>query len=306
MCGGVALSFVSMRHKKGRTGTWLSPSNSLKPVQPSIRKPTSASESPPRAPSTALAGRARDTIRTAHCRTPLHFAAMQMWRADAAHAKRKRRGGRGRRSTSSLGAPGGDDGGEPQQATSLAEVAELEAKGDEGGAGSGAGRDVHSPDDAVGVDMIKLLVSNGANLEATDVEGYTPLHWACRKGRVEAAYCLLELGADLYVWRSGDPTIGASVSPPLATVDTLPGNARGGGAVPRGRYAKNLYGSTALHLAVMHNHLDMVIMLTRRDCEVGRLKVLRRVPVERQPPSVHRGRLTLHPLVCFASPAASP
>ena len=38
------------------------------------------------------------------------------------------------------------------------------------------------------------------------------------------------------------------------------------------RYATNLYGSTALHLAIMHNHLDVAHLLVRRDCETGILK----------------------------------
>ena len=103
---------------------------------------------------------------------------------------------------------------------------------DDGEVGDGGGEP--APSAKVGIDMVKVLVERGANLEAKDVEGYTALHWACRKGRVEAAHCLLELGADLY--------------------------------------AQNKYGSTALHLAVMHNHLDVVQLLARRDCEFGLLK----------------------------------
>jgi len=40
--------------------------------------------------------------------------------------------------------------------------------------------------------MARCLLDNGANLEATDIDGETPLHYAIDFGRVEMARYLLE------------------------------------------------------------------------------------------------------------------
>jgi len=45
--------------------------------------------------------------------------------------------------------------------------------------------------------VIKLLTSKEANVQATDTEGYTPLHYAVRDGQINAALCLLEQGASI-------------------------------------------------------------------------------------------------------------
>lgn len=47
-------------------------------------------------------------------------------------------------------------------------------------------------------DLIPLLVSHGANLEATDGEGLRPVHIAARAGRHVAIMALLSAGADVH------------------------------------------------------------------------------------------------------------
>jgi len=42
-----------------------------------------------------------------------------------------------------------------------------------------------------------LLVRFGARLNAADDEGDSPLHWAVREGKVEAAQALVQLGASI-------------------------------------------------------------------------------------------------------------
>jgi len=45
------------------------------------------------------------------------------------------------------------------------------------------------------VDMVKLLIEYGADIEATSKEGRTPLHQAASKGKLEAVKALLDAGA---------------------------------------------------------------------------------------------------------------
>jgi ankyrin repeat protein len=46
------------------------------------------------------------------------------------------------------------------------------------------------------VDAIRFLVAHGANVNAANLTGFTPLHHAAENGQAEAAKVLLELGAD--------------------------------------------------------------------------------------------------------------
>ncbi|NEN76625.1 ankyrin repeat domain-containing protein [Pelistega sp. NLN82] len=46
------------------------------------------------------------------------------------------------------------------------------------------------------LDLIKFYIDNGVNINAQDVYGMTPLHYALRSKNVEAAIALLEAGAD--------------------------------------------------------------------------------------------------------------
>ena len=82
--------------------------------------------------------------------------------------------------------------------------------------------------------MIVLLSELGANLEAADLEGNTPLIAAARRGNHLGVETLLSLGARCY--------------------------------------AQNIRGHTALHGAAFAKHLACVHQLTRWDAEVGKLK----------------------------------
>lgn len=84
--------------------------------------------------------------------------------------------------------------------------------------------------------MIALLVQLGANLEAADTEGNTPLLAAAKRGNHLAVQSLLALGARLY--------------------------------------HANIRGHTALHLAAFHHWHAVVRQLVRWDAEIGRLKHL--------------------------------
>jgi len=82
--------------------------------------------------------------------------------------------------------------------------------------------------------IIVLLVKLGANLEAVDSEGNTPLITAARRGNHLGVETLLKLGARCY--------------------------------------AQNIRGHTCLHVAAFAKQLPCVHQLTRWDAEVGKLK----------------------------------
>jgi ankyrin repeat protein len=46
---------------------------------------------------------------------------------------------------------------------------------------------------------VERLLSVGADVNAKDVNGWTPLHWACMKGHVTVVIELMEHGADIEV-----------------------------------------------------------------------------------------------------------
>jgi ankyrin repeat protein len=47
------------------------------------------------------------------------------------------------------------------------------------------------------VDIARLLLQNGANVNARSIGGNTPLHWAAYQGNVDILHLLVENGADL-------------------------------------------------------------------------------------------------------------
>jgi len=48
------------------------------------------------------------------------------------------------------------------------------------------------------VDVIKLLISKNADIEARDDQKCTPLHNACRKGALDSVSVLLAYQANIY------------------------------------------------------------------------------------------------------------
>ena len=46
------------------------------------------------------------------------------------------------------------------------------------------------------VDVLRLLVQHGANVNVTDIEGQTPLHIACRHNNIQILHQLVTEGAD--------------------------------------------------------------------------------------------------------------
>ena len=49
------------------------------------------------------------------------------------------------------------------------------------------------------IDIVKLLINNGANISEKSSDGETPLYWVAREGYVDIVKLLLSAGADPYI-----------------------------------------------------------------------------------------------------------
>ncbi len=101
---------------------------------------------------------------------------------------------------------------------------------------------------------VKYLVENGANVNAKDNDGWTPLHWAASKNNLDMVKYLVETGkADVNAKTSygTTPLYWAAEKNNLDMVKYLVEN----GANVN---AKASYGTTPLHKATLNNNLEMV------------------------------------------------
>jgi ankyrin repeat protein len=54
------------------------------------------------------------------------------------------------------------------------------------------------------VELVEILIANGADVDARDVNGYTPLHIAIQEGYTDVAEVLIDNGADVNARTIGD------------------------------------------------------------------------------------------------------
>lgn len=111
-------------------------------------------------------------------------------------------------------------------------------------------RPIHSAIRGGSAAAVEWLLRNGAEPDATDANGETPLHLAARAGRTDLASDLLNRGADVNAdgyWIASD------------------GIRRGGGMTP-------------LHLAAQEGHLDMVNFLLAHGAHVNSQHAATEVP----------------------------
>jgi ankyrin repeat protein len=114
---------------------------------------------------------------------------------------------------------------------------------------------------------IERLLSVGADVNATDTVGFTPLHWASLDGHLQVFKELLEHGADIEAKDNYGltPLHYACYNGHLAVVvELIPNDSNGVTTSIHGKRksragadvdAKNIYGDTPLHLASMFGHL---------------------------------------------------
>jgi ankyrin repeat protein len=60
------------------------------------------------------------------------------------------------------------------------------------------------------VELLEILIANGADVDVRDVNGYTPLHLAIHEGNTEVAKVLINNGADVNARTIGDNGNGLS------------------------------------------------------------------------------------------------
>jgi len=115
--------------------------------------------------------------------------------------------------------------------------------------------------DCEDIPMTTLLLRNGADINAVDARGYSPLQIACDTGDERALHSLLELGADVdYVGFAHTNTADSQGPETIAEFRDA-----------RGKYgdATCASGETALQIAVKNGYLNLTRMLLEKGAKVN-------------------------------------
>jgi len=114
------------------------------------------------------------------------------------------------------------------------------------------------------VARVKKLLEKGADLNARDVSGWTPLHEAALNGRFGIAELLIKHGADLNARdKDGNTPLHIAALNNYADVTEL--------LIKHGAdlNAKNGDGSTPLHIAAHHGHVGIVVLLIKHGADLN-------------------------------------
>lgn len=110
-------------------------------------------------------------------------------------------------------------------------------------------------------ELIKLLIEEGgANVNAANADGATPLHWVCKNGYIEAAKLLIKKGANVNATISNHrwtPLHWACEKGLIKVAKLLIENGAN-------LNATDIDGLTPLNLAYLHNHIELAKWLISR------------------------------------------
>uniref|UniRef100_UPI004072FD1C Kinesin-like protein KIF18A, DARPin fusion protein n=1 Tax=synthetic construct TaxID=32630 RepID=UPI004072FD1C len=139
--------------------------------------------------------------------------------------------------------------------------------GGSGGGGSGGsdlGKKLLEAARAGQDDEVRILMANGADVNATDASGLTPLHLAATYGHLEIVEVLLKHGADVNAIdiMGSTPLHLAALIGHLEIVEVLLKHGADVNAV-------DTWGDTPLHLAAIMGHLEIVEVLLKHGADVN-------------------------------------
>lgn len=113
------------------------------------------------------------------------------------------------------------------------------------------------------MDMVKCLVSKGADVDTKDANNRTPLYWAIESGRFDMVKLLIDRGADIDAKdEDGNTPLYVAAIRELDIVKYL---------IDKGAdvNTKNKYGVTVLHVAAYHGKLNVVKYLVNKCANVN-------------------------------------
>lgn len=112
------------------------------------------------------------------------------------------------------------------------------------------------------LDVVKLLIENGADVNLKGEAWYGPLHAAAAKGHIEVVKILLENGADVNIFHHNKPLHNAAMNGHIEVAEILLAH----GADIN---AKGTDEASPLHTAVSNNQLAMVKWLLSKGANVN-------------------------------------
>ena len=144
-------------------------------------------------------------------------------------------------------------------------------------------------------EIVLLLIRNGANVNAKDDKGRTPLHIAVGEGHMETVRALVSAGADLTArdkrretslhaaakGKITDYVVGKTFEQDRIIVEALPGITRFLVESGADIHAKASFGDAPLHLAASNGHTEVVQLLISLGAKVDAKGQLSRTPLDK-------------------------